>query len=369
MKRLLIASMVVFGLLSSSSTDAATTWHRVGTHPEASAQPTTRGKTLHDLHAYGGRIYVGYGDYSANTGPIAHRPWNASTGQWELEDSQDTEEVNNYQSFAGILWSPSIDPALGVSASNASDYANLNGLRQWPDSDKFASWHVFDIRALGSSLIASGSDFGCSVSCAEIWRSDNGGASWYEWLRDDTDATGVWGGHRCYHLATWGNRAWANCTTGAKTSTGSAWVADSTQQYGHKESTTFAGTLVTPARGALRAFDGAERLLRAGTHRFVAVDGATLYAVDLAGGIFSTTDLSSWSSVGTLPLTATSFTAAGGVLYYGDAASTLYATRAPTPSSTTTVASTTTTTALTTTTTTTWAPKPPRRCFLGLFCN
>lgn len=55
----------------------------VGTHPQAGQQPTTQGKTIMALHAWNGKIYAGYGDVTANTGPIAITPYNPATGMFD----------------------------------------------------------------------------------------------------------------------------------------------------------------------------------------------------------------------------------------------------------------------------------------------
>lgn len=331
MKRLGIIGVVAFVLaaLSVSPSAATLTWTTLGTHQDAAAQPSARGKTIHDLHQFENRLYVGYGDYGDNTGPIRHRPWNPSTNAWEDEGLQDTEEVNNYQTINGSLYSPSVDPACCGSplelAANASDYAVLSGTRTWPDVDKFQSHHVFDMRAFGTSIIASGSSDGCNVSCATVWKSDNGGTSWSQWFYDTTDATNQFGGHRCYDLASFGTRAWANCTTGMKTYNGSSWVSDSTQQYGHKESVVFNSTLVAPVRGNLYSWNGtSESTLRSGSHKFTSVDRTQLYVADTSGNVYVSTNLSSWTSVGTMPTSATSFAAVCGKLYYGTTASTIH---------------------------------------------
>src|SRR5262245_42593225 len=42
----------------------------LGTPPHAARQPTPRGRTLHATKGWMGRLYFGYGDIEANTGPI-----------------------------------------------------------------------------------------------------------------------------------------------------------------------------------------------------------------------------------------------------------------------------------------------------------
>ncbi len=87
----------------------------VGTHPQASQQPTVRGRTLNFLKHWNGAIYAGYGDYGANTGPIAITPFALSTGQFAAQPafSANTEELQVFRALNGNLYAPSIDPRPG----------------------------------------------------------------------------------------------------------------------------------------------------------------------------------------------------------------------------------------------------------------
>ncbi len=42
----------------------------LGKNPFAAAQPTPVGRYLHTLEGWRGELYMGYGDYDENTGPI-----------------------------------------------------------------------------------------------------------------------------------------------------------------------------------------------------------------------------------------------------------------------------------------------------------
>ena len=57
----------------------------VGTHPQASQQPTVRGRTLNFLKHWNGAIYAGYGDYGTNTGPVAITPFSLSSNQFAAQ--------------------------------------------------------------------------------------------------------------------------------------------------------------------------------------------------------------------------------------------------------------------------------------------
>ncbi|MFQ5460923.1 MAG: hypothetical protein ACE5EL_09030, partial [Anaerolineae bacterium] len=52
-------------------------------HPHAVSQPTGRGRRIGALNWWRGRLYSGYGDYGANTGPIFISPFDPTTGRYE----------------------------------------------------------------------------------------------------------------------------------------------------------------------------------------------------------------------------------------------------------------------------------------------
>jgi len=48
----------------------------LGKNPFAAVQPTPTGRRLHTLQAWRNEIYMGYGDYDENTGPIEVSAYN-----------------------------------------------------------------------------------------------------------------------------------------------------------------------------------------------------------------------------------------------------------------------------------------------------
>src|SRR5882757_8768424 len=54
---------------------ASCRWELLGVHAQAAAQPTKTGNALITLCPWHSRLYVGYGDYQENTGPIDVTAW------------------------------------------------------------------------------------------------------------------------------------------------------------------------------------------------------------------------------------------------------------------------------------------------------
>lgn len=87
------------------------TWKLLGVHPQASAQATATGNALVTLCPWHGKLYVGYGDYQRNTGPVdvtastSARPTRSSTARNDLEVSRTRQpraaRVGDDQTAAG----------------------------------------------------------------------------------------------------------------------------------------------------------------------------------------------------------------------------------------------------------------------------
>lgn len=149
----------------------------IGTVPAAAAQSTTWGKSLQGLVHYDGKIFGGYGDWNANSGPVI--PWVydiesdvlSSTGY-----SIPTENISVMKVIDGVLWAPLIDPRGGFPNNYLARYTTADG---WSLINMgVPGLHLFDIAKHGPSgkLIATGSRN--SPDAAVIFESDDGGDSW-----------------------------------------------------------------------------------------------------------------------------------------------------------------------------------------------
>ena len=144
----------------------------VTSHGWAAAQPTTTGQRIVDLEVVGGKVYAGYGDYGANTGPITLAAYDPATGgSFEAAFTSDTEAIYNIRDIGGEVVAPATDPRV------AADYA-VSG--PWRDEDRLGATHVFD------SVTVTGTDLwmvGSQDLDAVAWRSVDGGTTWTEELR------------------------------------------------------------------------------------------------------------------------------------------------------------------------------------------
>src|SRR5947209_35044 len=94
----------------------------LGTHPQAAQQATAMGRTIQTLVGWNGQIYSGYGDYGANTGPIAITPFDPAAGTFASTPDLThdlTEQIDISRNICGRLYAPSIDPKGGVSTDFA----------------------------------------------------------------------------------------------------------------------------------------------------------------------------------------------------------------------------------------------------------
>src|SRR5688572_7507248 len=81
----------------------------VGIHPGASAQNTVTGKQIATLFPWKGKLYAGYGDYGANTGPIDIYAFDPDSQQFTFVWEANTEAIYNFKAYNGRVYAPAID--------------------------------------------------------------------------------------------------------------------------------------------------------------------------------------------------------------------------------------------------------------------
>ena len=291
----------------------------VGTHPYAADQPTANGKALRDLQVHGGKVWAGYGDYNANTGPITLAGYDPTTGGFEAGFTSDTEAVLNLRNIGGELVAPSTDPR------QRADFA-ISG--PWRESRPLGATHVYDAATL------NGADrwmVGSQGADAVAWRSIDGGTTWSESLRIGPSSGAVGDYARFYFAAIVGGKLYVqavNAMSGpqakANAFDGSTWSNAPSivpvgsvgwapiafgggvafHSYGH-------GTL-----GNIFFFDG-KRVRTIGAGYDVHVAAGSLWLLDGAGLIQRTSDLVNWATVGTAPSNARSLAVDAGTIYVG----------------------------------------------------
>jgi hypothetical protein len=181
------------------------------TIPSVSGETTAEAKKIKQLYADPilNRVYVGYGDYNANTGPCDIVSFDAS-GTVTVEETMGTEQTV-YCPVDDEIWVPAVDPT-------------QSGLRDdvmWRDPD--GTWHhgthgaVFptsiehlhfigpgpnpgEILAYGGKAAAA---WPGNSNDAYVWQSLDGGATWTVLFHRDATATGQ--NYLIYGAVKWGD--------------------------------------------------------------------------------------------------------------------------------------------------------------------
>ena len=302
----------------------------LGRNPYAAAQPTAIGRRLHTLEAWRGELYMGYGDYDENTGPIEIATYNPRLASFKTKLRFPTEAVEVYRAIGERLYAPAIDP-LGDGPSAAVAVGEPDGT--WSNVKSVFMTHAFDIVTRdGADLWLVGSRRLHAIAV----RSVDGGRTWVTALEvgprsgKDQDFARF---HFVFVLAgrlyvqaqdylggvfprsrVWDGGAWEDgpdlhpiLNTGAK-------------PY------PFAGQVVYLGANGITAFDGTRaRVVRAPAAHLVDLtrSGDFLYVLD-GREVLATDDLVRWQPVATAPPAATSIGVLDGYLYAGTASSELH---------------------------------------------
>ena len=308
------------------------TWQLVGAHAQAAAQPTVTGRALTTLCPWHGKLYVGYGDYQRNTGPIDVTAWDPARGEFTRMHTSDTEAIYNYRAIGDSLYAPATD------RRDRADYAVGE---PWRDENPVTVAHAYDMATFdGSDLWLVGSAEGGDYP-ATAWRSTDGGAHWT--VAHQPPGTG-----RYYFAAVFRQRlyveAWWVVPNGpSEVFDGTTWSPGPellpTGGHGYRP-VVFADRLVYASK---QRFATSYRELAATPNRLLAFDGATaavaldrelldvfaddqqLLALDTDGTIWRTTDLARWSRlIAATGLQPRSLAVLDGIVYLGTDDSRLY---------------------------------------------
>lgn len=127
------------------------------------------------MQVFGGRVYVGYGDYTADTGPIAIAAIDLATGAIGAPLlSYATEAVQSYRAIGQELFAPDLDPRRTRLGGFARGVAGTSA-ELWTDEKVVPATHIFDIASFdGRDLWL----FGSLGDNAMAWRSVDGGRTW-----------------------------------------------------------------------------------------------------------------------------------------------------------------------------------------------
>jgi hypothetical protein len=134
------------------------------------------GKNLRSVRAFHGRVYFGYGDLNANTGPIDVASYDPVTKSWAVHLTIQTESVERFVVVGDQLLAPYGD-AHG-DQSKIEDYAIGTANHQWSAHEVANTFHMMDAteRVPGEIYLAGSSYIEPSHQPGSfIWRSIGGG--------------------------------------------------------------------------------------------------------------------------------------------------------------------------------------------------
>ena len=302
----------------------------LGRNPFAAAQPTADGRRLHTLEGWRGELYMGYGDYDENTGPIEISAYNPRLASFASKLRFPTEAVEIYRAIGPRLYAPAIDP-LGDGPSAAVAIGDPDGA--WINNRSIHVTHAFDIVTLdGSDLWLVGS----RRSRALVARSADGGHTWATALEVPPRSGRDHDFARFHFAFVHGGRLYVQAQdfVGGMFPRSQRWDGTAWQEgpdlapipsTGAKPYP-FAGQVAYLGARGLMAFDGREaRMARAPAARILdlTVAGGTLYVLD-GGEVVATQDLARWTPVAAAPPHASSIGVLDGYLYAGTAESELF---------------------------------------------
>lgn len=302
----------------------------LGQNPWAAAQATALGREIHEVEVDGDGVYVGYGDWQTNTGPIVISSF--GEGGWTEHFTAGTESVDEIEPIDDVLWVPYTDPKAHHDFARSAP-GGWNQFRTLPTSEAF--YHVFDVVEHNGSIFLFGSQYPTSYGL--VMRSDDNGATWqeslvtspggsYDYLSYGVELDGS------LYTEGYGNSYRLDDQTGE-------WIAGPllTGGFHHKALSIGSRAIVVeygfPAGNGF-VFDVTGQLEQFYEDRFIDVDRdettgivyALRQASDGTRSLWSSTDLLDWTQLAAAtPTGATALDVEGGTAWIGDADSHLWA--------------------------------------------
>jgi len=327
----LVPSVFFISTVNAAAGDTAS-FSTVGTHPEANAQSTYAGKVITDLAVDGGKLYAAYGDYDANTGPIAIDPFDLTTETFDGSQlSMPTEQVMIFRKINGKLYAPWVDPQAPWT-SDVGYSSNESGT--WQNYTETPAVHIFDMATLdGSDLWMVGASVepdGVTERGATAFRSTGGGAIW-NIVRTDASTPNASGYERYYWVEELNGKIYMQAggaipATPVRIFDGTTWSSGTTKQIctGYDPGMTETiGNYIVCANGRnteLTLFDGTNithTTSQVGVTGDFYKDGGYLYALG-TGGIMRTSNGINWTVIASSESTGFSYAFGGSLAIYNN---------------------------------------------------
>ena len=328
----LIVALLLLPLLPPQPVRAAASieYELLGTHPQANAQATAVGKTLHKLQPFDNKIYVGYGDAAANTGPVELNPFDLDSEAFTGSELQiPSEEINKFRIIGGKLLTPMID--------KRGCLVCANGYAEGPpfaNRTPVSAVHIFDVNTLNGTdrwLVGSSDQ---SVDGAHVWRSENGVDNWevvqaetndfingseqYRWIE-------VLNGKIYMQAGDVVDESWQQAPV--RIFDGENWTTGTNEIISLNNKTIVFDNKIISTTSGLSAFDGetfGEVTSFPGAAQDMYVDGEYLYVLRTNATLTRTNNLEDWQELGPTVNNASSVAVYDSRVYIGTTASTLH---------------------------------------------
>lgn len=131
-------------------------WQTVPLHPTIAQSPTTAHR-IHNIYPYKGILYIGYGDWDNNLGPVKVVGYNMSTLEpvTLMDEPVPSEAMDNFREIDGKLYIPWTDPTV----SHQGGYTtNVSGTWQNVKAGPPVGLvHTFDVIEFKGNIYVCGS--------------------------------------------------------------------------------------------------------------------------------------------------------------------------------------------------------------------
>ncbi len=219
--------------------------------PGLADQPTATGQILRSLAAFDGRLHLGYGDYSQNTGPIPMFAFEPASAQFIELGILSTEQVTGLVHDGTHLYASAVDP-VGHQAEGGA-FRLPCGDSGWLEGAAISgAVHVYGTTVFEERIyVGTGSLEG---QPARLMSSADAGASWDEEFRQESPAGRF---TRFYYLGGKGTQFFVSGHSQPAPVESFAWV---------RESGTFVSVSGVPDTGYLAPVVFADRMVVAHTN-------------------------------------------------------------------------------------------------------
>jgi hypothetical protein len=153
---------------------AVIAWTDLGVNATIAAEGTADARTIWTIEPFSGKLYLGHGNYTVDSGPCDIIAWDPATEAYETAlASVEVDAITIMRVIDNVLYVIGQD----TTGIGNTDYATFDGTT-WTEVDRasLAQDHLFDVQEFGSSLYIGGQIDGTAL--ATVWRSTDGGTTW-----------------------------------------------------------------------------------------------------------------------------------------------------------------------------------------------